>query len=151
MKTVRIGDRDIGGDSPCFVVLECGVNFTNMEEARRVVDTGIAIGADAIKFQTFHAKTVAAKGAILSDGRGLVDQYQEALSSEAKLTDEFQTEIIRYAQKKGVITFSTPSHPTDVDLLNRIGKVHAFKFGSDDLTNLPLLRYAARFGVPLLI
>lgn len=151
MKTVTIGDRVIGEGHPCFVILELGVNFKDMAEARELIDKGIEIGADAIKFQTFHAKTMAMKGAILYDGRGLVDQYEECLDSEEKQSDGFQTELIRYAQKKGVITFSTPSHPSDIELLKRIGGVQAFKFGSDDLTNLPLLRYAAREGVPLFI
>lgn len=151
MKTVKVGERFIGEDHPCFIVLELGVNYKDMEEARKLVDTAIEIGADAVKFQTFHAETIAMKGAVLYDGRGLVDQYEEALESEDRLTDEFQTELIRYAQSRGVVTFSTPSHFTDIDLLNRIGGVLAFKIGSDDLTNLPLLQYVARFGKPIFL
>lgn len=151
MKTVKVGDRIIGDGNPCFVALELGVNYKDMKEAKKLVDAGVSIGADAVKFQTFHARTIAMEGAILYDGRGVVDQYQEAMGSEDRLTDEFQTEIIRYAQGKGVSVFSTPSHFRDIDLLNRIGNVHAFKFGSDDLTNLPLLKYAARSGKPIFL
>lgn len=151
MKAVKVGDRFIGEKYPCFIILELGVNFKDMQEAKKLVDTGIEIGADAVKFQTFHAETIAMKGAILHDGRGLVDQYEEALGSEDRLTDEFQTELIHYAQRKGAVTFSTPSHFKDIDLLNKIGNVHAFKFGSDDLTNLPLLKYAARSGKPIFL
>lgn len=151
MKTVRIKGREVGAGHPCFVILEVGVNYKDMAEARRVVDAGVEIGADAVKFQTFHAKTIAMKGAILFDGRGKVDQYAEAAASEDRLTDEFQTEIIRYAQSKGVAVFSTPSHPKDVDLLERIGGLDAYKLGSDDLTNLPLLRYTASRGKPMFI
>jgi len=151
MKTVKIQNRLIGEGQPCFVILELGINFKDMQEAKQLVDVAIEIGADAVKFQTFHARTIAAEGAILYDGRGQIDQYQEALSSEDRQTDKFQTEIIRYAQRKGIITFSTPSHFSDIDLLNRIGDIPAFKFGSDDLTNIPLLKYAASFKKPIFL
>lgn len=151
MKVVKIGDRLVGEGQPLFIILELGVNFKDMAEAKRLIDAGVAIGADAVKFQTFHADTVAMKGAVLKDGRGDVDQHAELLSSEDRLTDDFQAEILRYTRSKGVVTFSTPSHANDVALLNRIGSVQAFKFGSDDLTNLPLLRHTARFGKPILI
>lgn len=151
MKVVKVRDRLIGEGHPCFIVLELGVNFKDMKEAKKLVDTAIEIGADAVKFQTFHAKTISMKGAILYDGRGLIDQYEEAMGSEDRLTDEFQTEIIRYAQSRGIITFSTPSHFTDIDLLNKIGGIPAYKFGSDDLTNIPLLKYAAKFAKPIFL
>lgn len=147
---VNVGGRIIGEGHPCFVILELGVNFKTLDEAKNLVDAGASLGADALKFQTFHARTVAMKGAILYDGRGPVDQYEECLESESVETEEFQAEIIAYARSKGVVAFSTPSHPRDVDLLERIG-VPAFKFGSDDLTNLPLLRYAARLGKPIFL
>jgi N,N'-diacetyllegionaminate synthase len=151
MKTVKVDEHLIGEDYPCFIVLELGVNFQSMTEAKRLLDTAIEIGADAVKFQTFHAKTIAMRGTILYDGRGQIDQYEESLESEDRLTEEFQTELIRYAQSKGITTFSTPSHFTDIDLLNRIGGIPAFKIGSDDLTNLPFLKYAAKFGKPIFL
>lgn len=151
MKIIKIGDRFIGENHPCFIILELGVNFKDMNEARRLVDKAVEIGADAVKFQTFHAKTLAIKDAVLYDGRGVVNQYEEALGSEDRQTDAFQAELIRYAQSKKIIVFSTPSHYSDIDLLNRIGGIPAFKFGSDDLTNIPLLKYAARFGKPIFL
>lgn len=147
---VKIEDRIIGEGQPCFVILELGVNFKTLDEAKQLIDAGVSTGADALKFQTFHAWTTAMKGATLYDGRGLVDQYEEFLESESLQTEEFQSEIMAYARSKGVVTYSTPSHARDVDLLNRLG-VPAFKFGSDDLTNLPLLRYAARFNKPIFL
>ncbi|MDD5155676.1 MAG: N-acetylneuraminate synthase family protein [Candidatus Omnitrophica bacterium] len=151
MKTVRVGSRFIGEGHPCFVILELGVNFRNMPEAKRLIDKAIEIKADAVKFQTFHAATVAMKGAILKDGRGTVDQYEEFRSSEDRMTERFQSGLIQYARSKGVMAFSTPSHRKDVDLLNKIGGIPAFKFGSDDLTNLPLLKYAAGFKKPVFL
>ncbi|MBF0363037.1 MAG: N-acetylneuraminate synthase family protein [Oligoflexia bacterium] len=150
MKIVKVGNRIVGEGHPCFVILELGLNFKDMNEAKKLIDMGIEIGADAIKFQTFHAHTLAMKDAVLYDGRGIINQYEEAFQSEDRLTDAFQGEIINYAKSRGVITFSTPSHKKDIDLLNRIG-VDAFKFGSDDLTNLPILKYAAKFNKPIFI
>ena len=148
---VAINNRNIGKGCPCYVVLEAGVNFDDIKGARRLIDSGISIGADCIKFQTFHAKTIVIKGAQLKDGRGMVDQYEECMESETKLTEEFQKELFLYAKDKNMTSFSTPSHFTDVDLLEKIVDPPAYKLGSDDLTNIPLLRYIARLKKPMII
>lgn len=147
---IKIADRYVGEDEPCFIVLEAGMNYQNIEEARRLIDKGIEIGADAIKFQTFHADTLSIKKAFLVDGRGELNQYEEAKESEEKNTKEFQMQLFDYCRKREMIAFSTPSHQTDVDLLEEIG-IPAYKLGSDDLTNLRLLKYIAELGKPMII
>ncbi len=149
--TVNINGRDIGKGCPCYVILEAGVNFDDMVEARRLIDSAVDIGAECIKFQTFHAKTVVVKGAQLKDSRGMVDQYDEFMESEEKQTEKFQEQLFSYAKSKKLTTFSTPSHFTDVDVLERIADPPAYKLGSDDLTNIPFLKHIARLKKPMII
>lgn len=148
---VTINNRDIGKGHPCYIILEAGVNFDDMEEARRLVNSGVSIGADCIKFQTFHAETTVLKEVPLQDGRGTIDQYEEFMESEEKQTEEFQKELLSYAMSKNITVFSTPSHFNDVDLLENIANPPAYKVGSDDLTNIPLLKYIAKFKKPMII
>lgn len=148
---VVIDNRNIGRDYPCYVILEGGVNFDDIEGAKKLVDSGITVGADCIKFQTFHASTTVTKGATLKDGRGTVDQYEEFMESEKKQTEEFQKELFSYSKNRKITAFSTPSHFNDVDLLEKIADPPAYKIGSDDLTNIPFLRYIAQLKKPMII
>lgn len=148
---VTINNRDIGKGYPCYIILEAGVNFDDLDGARKLIDSAVSIGADCIKFQTFHAETTTVKGVTLQDGRGAVDQYEEFMESKKKQTEEFQKALFSYASKKGITAFSTPSHPKDVDLLEKIANPPAYKVGSDDLTNIPFLKYIARLKKPLII
>ncbi|MFC1807226.1 N-acetylneuraminate synthase family protein [Candidatus Omnitrophota bacterium] len=149
--SVLINGRAVGKGLPAYVILEAGVNFDDMDGARKLIDSAIDIGADSIKFQTFHAHTTVVKGATLEDGRGTVDQYAEFLESEEKQGEDFQADIFKYCKKRNITAFSTPSHPDDVDMLEKIADPPAYKLGSDDLTNIPFLKYVARLKKPMII
>lgn len=150
-KTVLINGRPIGSGHPCYFILEGGVNFDDLKGAEALIDSAVAIGADCIKFQTFHAKTTTVPTTKLQDGRGEIDQYQEFEESESKQTPEVQKHLFDYCQKKKITSFSTPSHFNDVDALEKYAKLPAYKLGSDDLTNIPLIQYVARLGRPMII
>ena len=148
---VAIDNRSVGKNCACYIVLEGGVNFDDFEGAIKLIDTAVLVGADCIKFQTFHAPTTVSKGATLQDGRGIIDQHEEFLESEEKQTEEFQRQLFEYASSKRIASFSTPSHFNDVDLLEKVADPPAYKLGSDDLTNIPLLQYIARLKKPIII
>jgi len=150
-KKVIIDGKPIGQGHPCHIILEAGMNFDDMEEARELIDTVINIGGDSIKFQTFHADTITAKNNPLEDGRGTIDQHEEFMESEEKQTEEFQKGLFDYCKEKQITAFTTPSHYTDVEMLERIANPPAYKLGSDDLTNIPFLKYIARFKKPMII
>ena len=150
-KYVTIDGREIGPDRPCYVMLEAGVNFDDMRQARELIDAAAGIGADCIKFQTFHAGTTVVRNAHLQDGRGVINQYDELKESEDRQTREFQQGLFSYARTKNITAFSTPSHRRDVDMLEGAASPPAYKIGSDDLTNIPLLKYVARLKKPMII
>ena len=150
-KVIKFGNTIIGDNCPCYVMLEAGVNFDNIKGVRKLIDSAVNSGANAIKFQTFHADTTVVKGVNLRDGRGIINQYEELKESEKKQTKEFQEKLFLYAKQRKITAFSTPSHYKDVDLLEEIASPPIYKVGSDDLSNIPLLKYIARLKKPIII
>lgn len=148
MEKVKIGNKTIGKGESVFIVAEIGYNFTTLDEALRTIEAATDCGVDAVKLQTFKADTVTTRDAIFPPEAGGGSQYEEFKKYE--LSEEMHRKIFSYAKEKGVIIYSTPSHPEDVNLLERIG-VPVYKIGADDLTNLPFLHYVAKKGLPMIV
>lgn len=146
-QAVRIGDRLIGPGRPVFILAEIGYNFNTLEEAKATIDAAVGCGVDAVKFQTFRAETLTSRKLDFPDEAGGTDQFEEFRKYE--LSEEHHRELFSHAREKGILAFSTPSYFDDVELLERCG-VPAYKIGSDDLTNLPFIRYVARKGKPVI-
>ncbi len=155
MQTLRIGKRVVGPGRPVFVIAEAGVNHNGkLSLAKKLVDAAKTAGADAVKFQTFRAEDVVTqKGKMAAYQKRNTGKSESQIAMLRRLTlsdAEFAT-LAAYAKKRGIIFFSTAAGGfRSVDVLERIG-VPAFKFGSSDLDNLPLLDYAARLRKPMLI
>ena len=147
MQVVRIQDRLVGEGNPVFVIAEIGYTFNTLEEARASIDAAIDCGVDAVKFQTFKAETVTSRYTDFPAEAGETNQFDEFKQYE--MSEETHRELFSYARQRGILVFSTPSYFDDVDLLERLD-VALFKIGSDDLTNLPLLKYVAQRGKPII-
>lgn len=133
----------------CYIIAEIGGNFTTWEEARRLVDEAATAGVDAVKVQTYRADTLSAKTAMFDmENTGVISQH--TLFKKYEIDEALHGRVFRYAGEKRLDWFSTPSHETDVDMLERLG-VGAYKIGSDDTVNLPFLRYVARTGKPVIL
>lgn len=148
MKKIKIGNKTIGEGEPTFIIAEIGYNFNTLDEALRSIDAAIDCGVDAVKFQTFRADTVTTRDIYFPKEAGGTSQYEEF--KRYQLSEEWHRELFKYAGEKGIIAFSTPSHQTDVELLERLG-VPLYKVGSDDCTNLPFLKYIAEIGKPMFV
>jgi N-acetylneuraminate synthase len=134
---------------PAYVVAEIGGNFTTFEEARALIDAAAGCGVDAVKLQTYRAETVASKAAVFDmENTGVTSQFE--LFKKYEIDEDLHRRIFAYVDGKGLDWFSTPSHETDVELLERLG-VGAYKIGSDDATNLPFLEYVAARGKPVIL
>lgn len=155
IKNIKISHKLIGENRPVFIIAEAGVNHNGkLDCALKLVDAAAAAGADAVKFQTFHAEEVVT-------GQGKMAKYQiKNIGSEEsqiemlrklELPDGFYRPIIKRCREKKIIFLSTPHGGfNSINWLNRLN-VTAFKFGSGDLTNLPVLEYAAKLGKPLIL
>lgn len=133
----------------CYVIAEIGGNFTTFDQAKRLIDAAHGCGVDAVKLQTYRADTIASTKAIFDmENTGVVSQHD--LFKKYEVDEALHHEIFKYAEFMELDWFSTPSHGTDVDLLEKCN-VGAHKIGSDDAVNLPFLRYVARTGKPVLL
>jgi len=133
----------------CYIIAEIGGNFTTLEQAKRLIDAAHGCGVDAVKLQTYRADTITSTKAIFDmENTGVVSQH--ALFRKYEVDEALHHDVFKYAESKGLDWFSTPSHETDVELLEKCG-VGAYKIGSDDAVNLPYLRYVARTGKPVLL
>src|SRR3989344_7159598 len=155
MKYIVIQGKKISYGKKPFIIAEAGVNHNgNLELALKLIDAAAFAGADAVKFQTFRAEQVVTTGGEMADyqKRNLgKTESQLAMLRKLELKEKFYPALIQRAKEQGIIFLSTPHGGFEsVDFLQKM-KVPAFKFGSGDLTNLPLLEYAAKFKKPMLI
>jgi len=133
----------------CYIIAEIGGNFTTFDQAVRLIDAAAECGVDAVKLQTYRAETVASKKAIFDmENTGKVSQFE--LFQKYEIDRELHRKVFAHAEEKGLDWFSSPSHESDVEMLETLG-VGVHKIGSDDAVNLPFLRYAARLGKPIIL
>lgn len=133
----------------CYIIAEIGGNFTSFEEAKQLINAAYECGVDAVKLQTYRAETITSANAFFDmENTGVVSQY--ALFKKYEVDESLHRSIFAYIESKGLDWFSTPSHESDVDLLEKFG-VGAHKIGSDDAVNIPYLRYVARTGKPIIL
>ena len=137
------------GKEKCYIIAEIGGNFTDYETAVRLIDQAKASGVDAVKLQTYRADTIASKQAVFDmENTGIASQTEYFRRFE--LSEELHKRVFTYAKEKGLDVFSTPSHKTDIEMLERL-QTDVYKTGADDVTNLPFLREVARQKKPVLL
>ena len=140
--------------SKTFIVAELSANHGHkLDVALESVRAAKEAGADAVKIQTYTADTITlncdsddfkVKGT-LWDGRTLYDLYKEAYTPW-----EWHQAIFDEAKKCGLICFSTPFDKTAVDFLEDLGNP-IMKIASFEITDIPLIEYAAKKGKPMVI
>ncbi|CAH6889720.1 AFP-like domain-containing protein [Vibrio chagasii] len=149
MRNFFIGDRVIGDNQPCYVIAEIGGNFKTYNEAKKLIDAAHEAGADAVKLQTFKAETLASKLAKYEMANtGNVSQYD--LFKEYEIGKELHEKVYAYSKEKGLDIFSTPSHASDLQMLEDIG-TNVYKIGSDDSNNLNFIAEVAALQKPLIV
>jgi len=134
-----------------FIVAELSANHLGgIERALRLIDAAKEAGADAVKFQTYRAaEMVGPTGYVIPDGpwagRDLLSLYKEAETPRA-----WHQALFEYARSVGIEAFSTPFSRDDVDFLEEFD-CPRYKIASFELVDLPLIRYAASKGKPLIM
>lgn len=138
-----------------FIVAEISANHLgNQGLARRMILAAKDCGADAVKLQTYTADTMTIDcrrdefrldGSQQWDGKYLYDLYHDTA-----MPWEWQRELKDYADKIGIELFSTPFDRTAVDFLEGLG-VRRYKIASFEATDIPLIRYAASKGKPMIV
>lgn len=149
MLEFNIGNKKISRTSPAYIIAEIGGNFTSLDDGLKLLQAACRTGVDAVKLQTFTAKTLASKNARYEmKNTGNVSQFE--LFEQYEIGQAIHEKLFAEAKKLGVDIFSTPSHISDVELLENLGAA-AYKIGGDDTSNLDFIYQVASLNKPILL
>ncbi|MDD3118285.1 MAG: N-acetylneuraminate synthase family protein [Victivallales bacterium] len=150
MNYIDIAGRKIGPDYPPLVVAEIGINHEgSMEKAVRMIDDAARQGCECVKFQCHiidDEMSVEARSAIPGNASESIWEIMRRCS----LTEAEERELKRHAEELGLIYLCTPFSRAAAERLNNFGVV-AYKIGSGECNNYPLLEHIASFGKPVIM
>lgn len=152
---IKIGKKVIGIDKPTFIVAELSGNHNqDYKLAVKTIKAAKRAGADALKLQTYTADTITIdcdnkyfqiRHGTKWDGQTLHQLYEKAYTPW-----DWQPKLKKVAEKEGLILFSAPFDITAVDFLEKMG-VPAYKLGSPEINDIPLIEHMASKGKPMMI
>ena len=149
MSEFSIAGRKVGGDYPPLVMAEVGINHEgDVNKALQLVDAAVAVGAEVVKFQC-HITEKEMVPTDMTPGEISSERLWDIIK-RCELTEAEERRVQAYCASKGVIYLSTPFSREAADRLNDMG-VPAFKIGSGECNNLPLLDHIAKFGKPMIL
>ena len=152
---MKIENKEIGPNQQTFIIAELSANHMNdFDIAVKTIEAMKKAGADAIKFQTYTPDTITLdcdnkyfqiKQGTIWDGQILYDLYEDAF-----MPWDWQPKLKKIAEDLGLIVFSSPFDKTSVDFLEEMD-VPAYKIASYEITDIPLIKYVASKGKPIII
>lgn len=154
VKEIIVGKKKIGGNNPCFIVAEVGINHNGrLDIAKKLIDVAAEAGCDAVKFQAFTAKRLYPKSAGALDWQDNEKKYSYNIYDRAKSFEipmQWIPKLIKYCKEKDVTFFASVSDESTADLYSKY-QLPLFKTNSYSITNLPLLEHIAKKKIPIVI
>lgn len=149
MTAFKIGPRSVGSDFPPLTIVEVGINHEgSLEKALQLVDAAADSGAEVVKFQC-HITEKEMVPTDMTPGDISSEKLWDIIK-RCELTEEEERKVQAYCAEKGVIYLSTPFSREAADRLDEMG-VPAFKIGSGECNNIPLLDHIAAKGKPIIL
>jgi len=137
---IKISDTFIGDDEPVYVIADMGVNHdNNLSQAFELIDIGAECGVDAVKLQLYYA-----------DGLWPKHSKSYSILKTLETNREWVETLMDRAEKCGVTLLATSFDHDSVDLMDRFS-TPVFKWASSEIFDLPLLKYAAQKGKPIIL
>jgi len=145
----KIGSRDVGIDSPPLVIAEVGINHEgNLDKALQMVDAAASAGAEIVKFQC-HITEKEMLPTDMTPGQISKEKLWDIIK-RCELSEAEERQVQAYCEKRNVLYLSTPFSREAADRLDAMG-VPAFKIGSGECNNYPLLDHIAAKGKPIIL
>lgn len=150
IREVNILDRKVSINHKPLVIAELGINHNgSLEEAYKIVNAAAATGVEVIKHQThIISDEMSAQAKKVIPGNSDKSIYK--IMEDCALSEDEEFALKEYIEDKGMIFISTPFSRAAVDRLIKM-KVPAFKIGSGECNNYPLLEYIASFKKPIIL
>lgn len=150
MEYLTIQNRQIGNNFPPLVIVEIGINHEgSLKTAFEMVDAAYKVGAEVIKHQTHVVEdemSQEAKKVIPGNAKESIYEIMERCA----LSEKDEIKLKEYVESKGMIFISTPFSRAAANRLERMG-VCAYKIGSGECNNYPLIEHIASFKKPMII
>src|SRR3989344_226019 len=151
MPTVKIGNKLVGSDQPCFIIGEIGINHNgNLDLAKKLIDVAITSGCDAVKFQKRTVGVVYTPEELAKPRENPFGSTNGDLKLGLEFGEEQYGEIDRYCHEKGIIWFASPWDEESVDFLEQF-EVPCHKVASASLTDDGLLKHIRSKGKPVIL
>jgi N-acetylneuraminate synthase len=151
MSQIKIESKPVGPGAPCFIIAEVGLAHDgSLGAAHAYIDAAAEAGADAIKFQCHIAEAESTPSEQFRVKVFPQDATRYEYWKRTAFTPEQWAGLKKHATEKGLVFLCTPFSTQAARMLHEIG-VQAWKIGSGDTNNLPMLEAIASFGQPVLL
>lgn len=148
MNEIVIGKRHIGPMYPPLVIAEIGINHEGcFNKAVQMIDAAASVGCECVKFQTHVIEDEMIPNDVVP---GNAKESIWDIMKRCALTEEEETKLKEYTESKGMIFLSTPFSRAAAVRLEKLN-VDAYKIGSGECNNYPLIEHIARYGKPILL
>lgn len=145
---IQLDRRLVGPEYPPLVFAEIGINHEgDVNKAIKMIDDAVAVGCECVKFQCHVIDDEMIPNDVIP---GNAAESIWDIMARCALTEEEERRLLEYCRTRGIMYLSTPFSRAAADRLERMG-VSAFKIGSGECNNFPLIEHIARFGKPIIL
>lgn len=146
--SLKIAHRLIGSDFAPLVIAEIGINHEgDIRKALRMVDDAYTAGCECVKFQSHVIEDEMVPNSVIP---GNANESIWDIMERCALSEDEERQLKRYVESKGMLFLSTPFSRAAAERLHGMG-VDAYKIGSGECNNYPLIEHIANFGKPIIL